>query len=101
MSQPYNVSVKVGDGNEESGNFKDCFNKYVYKSNEDAELMRWLSPLEPSDRHQSVRENRFGGMGDWLFETSEFREWRACEGGADKAIIFCSGNPGAGKTYLR
>ena len=99
MSQTSNVSVKVGDGNKDTGNFKDCFN--VYKTDEDAEIMRWLSPLKPSDRHQTVRDKRFDGVGGWLLKTSEFREWRACSGGADKAILFCSGKPGAGKTYLR
>jgi hypothetical protein len=38
--------------------------------------MRWLSPLEPNNRHQGVRTDRFDGVGDWLLETSEFREWR-------------------------
>lgn len=33
-------------------------------------------------------------------ETSEFREWKAGGGGADKAAMFCSGNPGVSKTYL-
>jgi len=68
---------------------------------EDAQILRWLSPLEPNNRHQSVRTDRFAGVGDWLLETSEFREWRGSEGGADKAVLFCPGNPGAGKTYIR
>jgi len=59
------------------------------------------SPLEPNTRHQGVRTNRFDGVGDWLLETSEFREWKGGDGGADKAALFCSGNPGVGKTYLR
>ena len=63
--------------------------------------MRWLSPLEPNRRHQDVRTDRFGGVGDWLLETSEFRGWGGSEDGPDKAILFCSGNPGVGKTYLR
>ena len=63
--------------------------------------MRWLSPLEPNNRHQGVRTSRFVGVGDWLLETSEFREWRGDEDRAEKAVLFCSGNPGVGKTYLR
>ena len=93
-------SFKIGDGNINSGNITDSFNT-IYKSDKHAEIMRWLSPLEPNNRHQSVRIDRFGGVGDWLLETSEFREWREGEGGADKALLFCSGNPGVGKTYLR
>jgi len=63
--------------------------------------MRWLSPLEPNNRHQGVRDERFDGIGDWLLETSEFREWRDSVGEADNAVLLCSGNPGVGKTYLR
>ena len=63
--------------------------------------MRWLSPLEPGNRHDGVRTSRLAGVGNWLLETSKFREWRGGEGGCDKAVLFCSGNPGVGKTYLR
>ena len=95
-------SVNLGDGNTGCGNTIGSFNNTnIYKSDEDAQVMRWLSPLEPNNRHQSVRNERFDGVGDWLLETSEFREWRSGEGGADKAVLFCSGNPGVGKTYLR
>jgi len=95
------LSIEFGDKNADSGNITDSFNSHttIYKSDEHAKIMRWLSPLEPSNRHQSVRTSRFAGVGDWLLESREFREWR--EGEADKAVLFCSGNPGVGKTYLR
>jgi len=95
------ISINMGDGNIRSGNITGCFNNNFYTSDEDAKVMRWLSPLEPNNRHQGVRTDRFQGVGDWFLETSEFREWRDSEGGADKAVLFCSGNPGVGKTYLR
>ena len=95
-------TVTFGDGNDNCGNIKDSFNNTtIYKSDQDVQVMRWLSPLEPGDRHHSVRANRFEGVGSWLLETGEFLEWRGGEGGADKAVLFCSGDPGAGKTYLR
>jgi len=84
-------------GENEIGSFNDTF----HKSDEDAEIMRWLSTLELNNRHQSVRTERLSGVGDWFLETSEFREWRGGEGGADKAILFCSGGLGVGKTHLR
>src|SRR5207302_1870867 len=93
--------LQVGDGNTNSGNIIGSFNNIVNKSDEDAQIVRWLSPLKPSDRHQTVRDKRFDGVGDWLLEPSEFREWRLREGEADEAILLCSGKPGAGKTYLR
>jgi len=92
-------SVSLGDGNANCGNINGSFNTYM--PDEDARIMRWLSPLEPNERHQDVRTDRFDGIGHWLLETSEFREWRGSEGGADSVVLFCSGNPGVGKTYLR
>ena len=95
------LSVNMGDGNVHSGNITSSFNSCVYKSDEDAEILRWLSPLERNNLYQSVRTDRFDGVGDWLLETNEFREWRGSQGGAENAVLFCSGNPGVGKTYLR
>ena len=93
--------VTIGDSNVHSGNITGSFNTTFYKSDEDKQIMRWLSPLEPNKRHQGVRTDRLDGVGDWFLETSEFRDWRSSKGGADKAVLFCSGNPGVGKTYLR
>jgi len=96
---PYSVSV--GGGNVRPGNIIGSVNNTFYFSDEDAQIMRWLSLSEPNTRHQGVRADRFDGVGYWFLETGEFREWRGGEGGADKAVLFCSGNPGVGKTYLR
>ena len=70
-------------------------------ADENPEIMKWLSPLDPRGRHHDVRTDRVGGVGNWLLETNEYREWRSSEGGEDKAVLFCYGNPGVGKTYLR
>ena len=94
-------SVNMGDSNSNCANITHSFNTTVYESDEDEQIMRWLSPLEPNNRHQEVRTNRFDSVGDWLLKTREFHEWRGGDGGADKAVFFCSGNPGVGKTYLR
>jgi len=74
-------------------------NKAIADENE--EIMKWLSPLDPRGRHRDVCTDRLDSVGSWLLETNEFREWRSNEGEADKAVLFCSGDPGAGKTYLR
>ena len=91
------LSVNVG-----SSNF-GSFNRSIFNCeyNEDVEIMRWLSPLEPNKRHRDVRTARFDGVGDWLLDTDEFRKWRRSDGGLENAVLFCSGNPGVGKTYLR
>jgi len=63
--------------------------------------MPCLSPLKPEYIHDDVRTKRHEGAGEWFLKTSEFQEWRRGEGGAYKAVLFCSGDPGVGKTYLR
>ena len=94
------LSVTFGDGNVSCGNIRGSFNNF-YWSEEDSRIMHWLSPLEPNSRHQGVRAGRLDGIGGWFLEKKEFREWRDGEGEVDKAVLFCSGNPGVGKTYLR
>jgi len=102
----YSLSLNIGHGNtnrdnQTTVNNTTVNNTTVYEPDEDAKIMEWLSPLEPGNRHRSVRTGRFDGVGDWLLGATEFQEWRGCDGGADKAVLFCSGGPGVGKTYLR
>ena len=96
-------STTFGDNNSNCNNTIGSNNTTTtfYNSDEDARIMHWLSPLDPDNRHHSLRTHRFEGIGDWLLETSEFREWRGSKGGADQAVLFCSGDPGVGKTHLR
>jgi len=94
-------AVTFGNGNTNCCNIDNSVNTTVYDPDQDAKIMRWLSPLEPENRHDGVRTKRFEGVGNWLLETSEWREWREGKGGADKAVLFCFGGPGVGKTYLR
>jgi len=100
----YRRSISIGNGNVNCNNVTNSnnivnVNKVI--ADENPEIMRWLSPLDPRRRHQDVRTDRLDGVGDWLLETSEFREWRSNEGGIDKGVLFCYGDPGVGKTYLR
>jgi len=68
---------------------------------EGLQIMRWLSPLEPQQRHQDVRTDRLDGVGNWVLETTEFRKWSDTEDGLVEPVLFCCGDPGVGKTYLR
>jgi len=65
------------------------------------QILQWLSPLEPQQRHQGVRTDRLDGVGNWVLETNEFRKWCDAEDGCVSPVLFCYGSPGVGKTYLR
>jgi len=106
MENPtYRYSILIGNGNENSNNVTNNHNSTFNLNNiiaaENPEIMKWLSPLDPRGRHHDVRTDRVDGVGSWLYETNEFRGWRSNEGGAEKAVLFCYGDPGVGKTYLR
>ena len=62
-------------------------------------LPEWLSPLEPCERHQAMAMNRVAGVGDWLLRTKKFTRWSQSGDRSVKPVLFCYGDPGAGKTY--
>ena len=72
-------------------------------ANDRPNILAWLSPLEPGLRHQDIQDNRVENIGEWLLQTEKFKSWCASGGGgeSDSAALFCYGDPGAGKTYIR
>ena len=72
-------------------------------ADDQSRILAWLSPLEPRLRHQDIRDRRVENIGEWLLQTEEYRSWYAGSGGdeSDNAVLFCYGDPGVGKTYLR
>ena len=95
MSQPHMI-----------GNTNVSFNN-VWSNctvvDEGPEILAWLSPLEPQIRHHDITSRRVDKVGDWLFQTEEYRNWfGGIRGGeSDGASLFCYGGPGVGKTYIR
>ena len=80
----------------------NVWNNYTI-ADDRSQILAWLSPLEPSLRHQDIRDRRVENIGGWLLQTKEFRSWHAGSGGGefDDAVLFCYGDPGVGKTYIR
>jgi len=66
-------------------------------------ILAWLSPLDPKLRHQDIRDRRVENIGEWLLQTEEFKSWYAGSEGdkSGDAVLFCYGDPGVGKTYMR
>jgi len=83
-------------------NSLNVWNSYTV-SDDRSQLLTWLSPLEPSLRHCDIRERRINDVGEWLTQTEEFRRWCGFggEGEGEKAVLFCCGGPGVGKTFIR
>ena len=68
-----------------------------------ANILAWLSPLDPKSRHQDIQDRRVENVGEWLLQTEQFRSWNAGsrEGESDGVVLCCYGDPGVGKTYIR
>ncbi|KAI0258436.1 hypothetical protein BC834DRAFT_1036349, partial [Gloeopeniophorella convolvens] len=59
------------------------------------QLVEWLSPPDPSMNHIDTRSRHHEGTSTWLVNSSAFLEWK--ENGS---LLWISGKPGAGKTFL-
>ena len=85
-----------------TNSFNNVWN-YRTVGDERSEVLAWLSPLEPQIRHQDIQTRRVDGVGDWLLQTEEYQSWvdgiRGDE--SDGSALFCYGDPGVGKTFIR
>ena len=99
MSQ-YTIDNKNFSNNTNS--FNNVHNSYVV-ADDRSQLLAWLSPLEPKLRHRDIQERRVDNVGEWLLYTEEFQSWHdwSGEGEDDKAVLFCYGGLGVGKTFIR
>ena len=87
-----------------SNNNYGSFNTtYINPVDDRPDILAWLSPLDPKLRHQDIRDCRIESVGKWFLQSEEFRGWSAVseDDKSDNAVLFCYGNPGVGKTYIR
>jgi len=86
-----------------TNSFNTTVNNITITPDERSNILAWLSPLEPRLRHQDIQDNRVENIGEWRLQTEEFRNWFAGSEGSesDNGVLFCYGNPGVGKTYIR
>ena len=77
------------------------------KSEEDRDIIEWLSPLNYWTKQNDIFDWRHEGTGEWLIRHPEFEKW--IEG--DTQVLWCPGNrisnpkqmlilAGVGKTIL-
>ena len=84
-----------------AGSFNVQNNYGIPVGDEKHQILEWLSPLAPRERHRAVSEGRVDRVGGWLLRTSEFEKWHTSEDQTVNPVLFCYGDPGVGKTYLR
>jgi len=107
IDNSFNTNINLGSINTNSYNNinsgNNVINMNLGRADDRAEILAWLSPLEPGIRHQAIREQRVEHVGDWLLETEEYRNWfDGIHGGEpNNSVLFCHGDPGVGKTYIR
>jgi len=72
-------------------------------TNDRSNILAWISPVDSKLRHQDIQDRRIESIGEWLLQTEEYRSWHAASGGdgSDNTVLFCYGDPGVGKTYIR
>ena len=96
----YTVNVSTTFPN--NGNASEVWNSDTI-TDDRSQLLAWLSPLNPGLRQWEIQEHRANGVGEWLLETEEIRRWYAGSesGEGESAVLFCYGDPGVGKTFIR
>ena len=95
------ISITSNSGNV-TGSYNNVWNNCdISVSEEKRAVLEWLSPTEPRERHQAIRVDRLAGVGGWLLLTNEFTRWNQSGDETAHPVLFCYGDPGVGKTYLR
>ncbi|KAF8418313.1 hypothetical protein EV426DRAFT_679800, partial [Tirmania nivea] len=59
--------------------------------------VRWISNIPYTEHHARISEGRLAGIGEWLFNKEEYRNWRATSA---LKLLLLRGISGAGKTYI-
>jgi len=99
--QKSTITIQRNVGNV-TDSYKNVWNNCeISVSDEKRQILEWLSPIAPRERHQGVREGRMEGIGTWLLRTNEFENWHISEDQDVDPVLFYYGDPGVGKTYLR
>ena len=60
-------------------------------------ILNWLSPLEHCNKQRDIASKRHEGTGKWFLVSEKFTAWLS--GSAD-SVLWCPGEPGAGKTVI-
>jgi len=81
--------------------YNRVFGASIAIANRRLEILQWISPSVPWERHEDISNDRVDGVGQWFLQTDEFLKWRSGESDATNQVLFGYGSAGVGKTYLR
>lgn len=59
-------------------------------------ILNWLTPIDYGPQQSDFISRRQEGTGQWLLDTNEFQGWL----NQSNQTLFCSGEPGVGKTII-
>ena len=101
-SNSYNNTNSFNNTTNNTISFGHVSNVNFSRVDERAEILAWLSPLDPWIRHHDIGDHRVEDVGGWLLRTEEYQNWvDGIPGGEpDNLALFCYGDPGVGKTYI-
>lgn len=60
-------------------------------------MLEWISSVPFGKHHDTVREERTPGTGEWLLQLEGFQDWEANK---SSSLFWLQGSPGTGKTHL-
>ncbi|KAF1956811.1 hypothetical protein CC80DRAFT_504610 [Byssothecium circinans] len=60
------------------------------------EIFSWLSSVSFEARQRQIFDRHQSGTGTWLLEHEAFKRWKEVKG----KVLWCTGIPGAGKTFM-
>lgn len=64
----------------------------------EANVLRWLATMAPQKAHFDISSRRADGTGVWVSKTRIFQHW--AQPTSTDNILWCSGIPGSGKTFI-
>lgn len=63
---------------------------------ETIKALEWISPTQYPARYKDILENRTDGTVAWFLKSSKLQAWSRL----DETCLYCSGEPGTGKTVI-
>ena len=88
--------VMTSDLSQARNQIRDILDKS--RSDTERKVLEWLSSIRPHKNHIDISARRTPGTGAWVRQSQQFHAW--LENTDASNVLWCSGIPGAGKTFI-